>query len=198
MKTQKTDLTPEERAAIIKQIDAVVVGCLNDTGRAGIQNLTKHIKDIGFFTAPSSRKYHSAYEGGLARHSFDVLQEMYRLTKRLKVTIPEDNMIIAALLHDVCKAGAYIKTGDTYDRNPDHPKGHAQLSLSIIKEFIELTPIEEAMIKYHMGVWGTIEHSSSRGEYTLKDLTTALNAHPEVKIMCMADDIASLMEAAGK
>ena len=66
---------------------------------------------------------------------------------------------IAAICHDLCKVGTCILKDDgTYSWNKQAPKGHASLSIKRASEFIKLEPIEEMMIRFHMGLYGCYEY----------------------------------------
>ena len=66
-----------------------------------------------FFTAPSSTRYHNAFEGGLLRHSLNVYHCLvaYLERKRVKneygLSVSAETAAIVALLHDVCKVNFY-------------------------------------------------------------------------------------------
>ncbi len=142
---------------------------LESTGREGIDKLIAWLDKEGFFASPASTKYHGCYEGGLMNHSVGVYELLINLSvnplKLDQTTSPGQdpfklepaNLIIAALLHDVCKVGAYIGTEKPYKWNRQQPKGHATLSIQRISQFIKLDEIEELMIRYHMGVYGLNE-----------------------------------------
>lgn len=93
------------------------------------------------------------------------------------LTVTTHNITIACLLHDVCKVGLYLptKTGSKskypYYTNKQHPKGHGELSITVIKETgFELDKIEELMIRFHMGIYGTFEMGDYCAEYPLKNV----------------------------
>ena len=70
----------------------------------------------GFVRMPASCRKHNCYEGGLAKHSLTVCQMAQMLREQilsirpdLAPLLPMDSVIIASLLHDVCKSGIYQK-----------------------------------------------------------------------------------------
>lgn len=150
-----------------ERITALLLG----TQRDGMEVMIEHLNGHGFFESPASTRFHGAHKGGLAEHSLAVYELMVEFDDRLDVCtglapgqkpLPteEENIIIACLLHDICKVGAYIPTPDgknPYRWNKGQPKGHATLSIERIKLHIELTDIEELMVRYHMGVYGLRE-----------------------------------------
>ncbi len=204
------------------------------TKREGIGELVKELVHTGFFNAPASTKFHGCYKGGLAKHSLRVYELLARYVAELKLNkalspgqkpleVAIDSIVIAALLHDVCKIGAYIGDEKPYKWNKQQPKGHALLSIKRIKAFIKLTPLEELMITYHMGVYGLNEFyedgSWQTGEYPLrgdhtndkhltkeesqaarygKSLANAWYHNPIVKLMYFCDELATLEEKASE
>ncbi len=68
-------------------------------------------------------------------------------------------------------------------------KGHSLLSLERIKKHIKLTDLEEAMIKFHMGVYG------EGYEYTVADWRRATNIHKAVQVFASADMESTMMES---
>jgi hypothetical protein len=168
---------------------------LKSTNREGIDELISWLESSGFFQSPASTKYHGCFSGGLLKHSMNVYDLLVNFNDQIKLNIPQDSMIIASLLHDVCKVGAYLGSSKPYQWNKKHPKGHAVLSIGIIKKFIQLTDLEEKMIQYHMGVYGLNEFDG-KGEYTLRGggLANAWYHFPAVKIIYFCDEIATLQE----
>ena len=130
---------------------------LESTHREGINCLIGYLVQEGFFKAPASTKFHGSYEGGLAKHSYRVydLLTQHDTMKLDAISSPgqkpylitDASLVIAALLHDVCKVGAYIGDEKPYKYNKENPKGHALLSIERIKNHIELTLLEELMIR---------------------------------------------------
>lgn len=178
------------------RIEALLGG---ETARAGMCELLEWLEEAGFYTSPASSRFHGAYKGGLAHHSLNVFERLNVMVLSLGIDVPKESVIIAALLHDVCKVGAYLESDTAksgYCFNKEQPKGHAVLSIERIKKFIELTDIEEKMIRYHMGVYGLNEFEARSGEYPLRGggLANAWNHHPAVKLMYFADELATLGE----
>lgn len=215
-----------------KKVKDQIIELLMSTKREGIESLIKYLTESGFFESPASTRFHGSYAGGLAKHSLRVYELLYSHALNLEfgvvrspgknpLPIEWKNVIIAALLHDVCKAGAYIGGEKPYKWNKDQPKGHALLSIERIKKHIKLTELEELMIKYHMGVYGLNEFYSEddwqSGEYSLrgdhtndeemskeeskaarygKSMANAWYHNPIVKVMYFCDELATLEEKA--
>lgn len=147
------------------------------TKRKGIQSLIDYLDESDFYTIPASKQYHNTEKGGLAKHCISVYKTFSNMLIHLKInTVPHDSIIICSLLHDLCKI------------TPKSRK-HAKMSIFRILDFIELTPLELTIIKFHMGYYYTTEFTNNRfGEYTLAELTTAQN-NPIVKLFHWCDDM---------
>jgi len=119
------------------------------------QELVKALSRTTFYEDPASAKFHGNYPGGLSDHSDNVEKNLYHLTKKLLLKWQDkESFLIIPLAHDVCKIGLYIPDGKGgYTYNKDQPPGHGDLSVKMVKEWIELTPEEEACIRYHMGAF---------------------------------------------
>ena len=192
----------EQKSIVVDTLKIRIIQALGATNREGIANLVAWLEANDFFTSPASTKFHGAYKGGLSHHSYNVYTALSMYDRMLKLETPRESLIIAGLLHDVCKIGAYIGDAKPYQWNPNHPKGHATLSIARIRQFIELTDLEEKMILYHMGIYGLVEFQDPgkehRGEYTLrnKGMANAWYHHPIVKVMYFCDELATLEEKA--
>ena len=154
-----------------------IIELLESTGREGMGQLIAYLDESGFFEAPASSRFHGSYDGGLADHSFRVYELLFEMAGHFKldekvgfgqmpIKIKPENLVIAGLLHDLCKIGAYQKTkaGDGWTNNKAKEIGHAKLSISRIKKFIELDKLEKMMIRYHMGLYGTHEFQDKEGD----------------------------------
>lgn len=132
-----------------------------------------------FFTAPSSTRYHGAYEGGLVEHSVNVYeclkdylsrprtQELYRME------YTPETIAVTALLHDICKVNFYAvdyrnakNAQGVWERVPYYtirdtlPYGHGEKSVYMIQGFMRLTREEAFAIRYHMGFSGNEDKNS--------------------------------------
>ncbi len=185
----------------------IIIELLRSTKRSGIDDIINYLIEGGFFESPASRDNHGDRKGGLASHSLRVrelllsYQQAFRLSrikergqKPLKIT--KATLIIAPILHDVCKVGMYIGRKKPYKLDPDRDRGHAALSIERIDEYIDLTDLEEMMIKYHMGVYGLEEFDENTGEYGLRggQMAYAWYHNPIVKIMYFCDEQATFEE----
>ena len=148
---------------------------LLSTNREGITNVINKLEELGFFKAPASTKFHLNYEGGLLEHSMNVcdmaleLREVIiRKKKGLRDSLPKESVIIAALLHDVCKADIYkpaVKRQKNehgvwcdvpgYDVDySNFPVGHGEKSVIwLLQNGLKLTADEIMAIRWHMTAW---------------------------------------------
>jgi hypothetical protein len=194
-----------------KDVRETIGTLLVSTGRKNIDKLLGYLECDDFFESPASTRFHGCYTGGLAKHSLGVYKILCQYYKGFDashnfgaITMPvtTENLIIAGLLHDVCKIGAYLGVEAPYKWNRAQPKGHALLSLIRIAGYIELQPIEELMIRYHMGPYGLFEFEPGKGEYPLrgekgkskeerygKSLANAWYHNPIVKLMYFCDEL---------
>lgn len=144
------------------------ISLLNTVQRDGIGDLIKWLEETDFFNAPASRAYHGAHAGGLCEHSLNVYDEFTRLISAYpEVQSPDDSVIIAALLHDLCKVNFYAiekrnrknESGqwESYDAYTIKEKfcygGHGSKSVFLAQHFIKLTPEEAVAINCHMSCW---------------------------------------------
>ncbi len=208
---------------------------LRTVKRDGIEDLIAWLEASGFFIAPAAMKHHGCYPGGLVAHCLSVYNKIIymdnvfqfmakpNIDARAKpLPLTADNFVIAAICHDLCKVGTCIGKDDgTYYWNKSAPKGHARLSIQRASEFIKLTPIEEMMIRFHMGTYGLHEFydpskwDAKNGEFHLrgdhracqgmskeesqafrygKSLANAWYHNPIVKFFYFADELATQSE----
>ena len=82
---------------------------LKTVKREGIDELIKFLEKSDFFKAPASTRFHGSREGGLVEHSLKVYEILKHKVKNNieKMDIPEESIIIIALLHDICKTNFY-------------------------------------------------------------------------------------------
>lgn len=99
------------------------VELLLSTAREGIEDVIVELGKLGFFEAPASTKFHMSRPEGLLEHSMNVCrvalrirEEMIDMRPELADKLPVDSVIIASLLHHVCKSDIYKPT-ITYKKN---------------------------------------------------------------------------------
>ena len=164
---------------------------LLSTKRPGIKELVEWLNNSDFKVAPASSRYHGSYEGGLLEHSINVYNELLREKDLIKLfNIGWDSLIIAALLHDICKVNYYkrdfknVKKNGAWVQEPYYsvddflPIGHAEKSVIIIQQFIKLNEVEIAMIRGHMGGFVSDPYFNPSQLY---------NKYPEALLLHIAD-----------
>ncbi len=179
---------------------------LRSTKRDGIEGLIEFIRKSDFYTAPASTRYHSCHEGGLLEHSlnvYDCLNTKCKGELWSEMNVTEANIIITALLHDLCKSyyyGTEIKNKKVYSEHgtksdsngrfdwvsaPAYvvddkiPYGHGGKSVMMIEEFIKLEPVERYAIRWHMGFTEPKENWNTLG--------VAIRKYPLVLAMHTSD-----------
>ena len=181
---------------------------LMSTNRPGMDKVIEYIRRTDFYNAPASAKYHSNYETGLLDHSLMVynlaeafFEKMKMIDPELAVSIPEESIIVSALLHDVCKICFYRKTikwkknehndwmqYDGYEIEDSFPIGHVEKSvIMLLKLGLDINPCEMLAIRYHMGFWG---ESNSEFKIAMK---SAIKMCPLVVLLQQADCAATMM-----
>lgn len=116
-----------------------------------------------FYYAPAAKKYHDNYPGGLFDHCLGLYRELKDLKVKMNKNWTEEEMIVIAFGHDLCKVGLYVATVSedrvvTYDINPDRmnkDEGHGVRSLSILAQVCPelLNDRIAKCIVCHMGMW---------------------------------------------
>lgn len=162
----------EQEAAAMEKNREAFMALWNEyvKGRKGDKAVLRYLEEAGFFTSPASTKYHGAFPGGLCYHSVNVATEVLGIMAQHQ--LEDENMnasaVTCALLHDICKAGAYRQTTKR-QRGPDGkwqdvpayeyddsglPLGHGEKSLFLLQRLgMELTDQEAAAIRWHMGAY---------------------------------------------
>ncbi|MGN1310286.1 MAG: HD domain-containing protein [Clostridia bacterium] len=141
-----------------------IIELLKSTNREGMDKLIEFLEKSDFFKAPASTKFHGDHEGGLAEHSFKVYEILKEKVKIAGLDIPEETIIISALLHDICKTNFYKidyrnakNSLGVWEKVPYYtiedtiPYGHGEKSVMMLTEYIKLTNDEKYSIRWHMG-----------------------------------------------
>lgn len=182
---------------------------LRSTKRDGIEDVITDIEELGFFTAPASAGHHLNVEGGLVLHSINtckaalaIWEGMKPLEPSLATEVKRDSIIIASLLHDVCKSDIYKRSvkkrknalGQWEDCEgykvsyKDFPMGHGEKSVILLMcSGLDLSDDEMLAIRWHMGAWG-INMNSYEDE---RCYDTARALYPLVSIIQTADGLAA-------
>ena len=193
----------------MKKMKERFVKLLRSTERRGIEEVINYLEESGFFIAPASTNHHLNCECGLMKHSLNVYDMAMALRETIVARkpevaekIPEKSIIIAALLHDTCKANIYKKTqkwkkdnqgnwelNDTYETDYSRlPVGHGEKSVIMLLSLgLELTIDEIVAIRWHMGAWDLAFQS-----YEAKgNINVAGRYCPLLSLIQAADNISS-------
>lgn len=132
-----------------------IIGLLKQTGRENIDKVVEWMEQNRFFESPASISHHNAFYGGLATHSFEVYEEAVKLNAEREEPLPEDSVVLCALLHDLCKSNLYYydkKARSMKKRQEIADQGHGIRSVKILKSCgLPLSREEELAIWWHMG-----------------------------------------------
>lgn len=140
-----------------------------------MDEVINQLEELGFFQAPASSKFHLNHEGGLLEHSLNVCkvglmlrEQMLLLKPDLEESLNKESVIIASLLHDICKADIYQKCirkrkdrlgqwvdYETYELDySDFPLGHGEKSVIVLLRMgLDLSDDEIMAIRWHMSAW---------------------------------------------
>ena len=187
---------------------------LLSTKREGMETVIKHLDRLGFFVAPASTKFHLNVKGGLMQHSWNVCntalmlrEQMIAMNPDLEGKLPEESVVLASLLHDVCKSNIYKeallnrKNDQGYwEKVPGYevdytslPLGHGEKSVIMLLTLgLKLTKDEMLAIRWHMTAWELAFQSPEQKA----NLQKAREIAPLCAIVQAADGLASaLLEA---
>lgn len=182
---------------------------LRSTKREGIDYVIEDLEKGGFFEAPASAGHHLNVEGGLCQHSLNTCKAGLMIYEGLKNLdgasageVKRESVIIATLLHDVCKTDIYKKTikkhknklGQWEDAEgynvsyKDFPMGHGEKSvMMLLLSGLDLHDDEMLAIRWHMGAFGL--NMNSYEDQRCYD--TARQAYPLCCIVQCADSMAA-------
>lgn len=160
---------------------------LSQVKRPGMQNLIHYLLNSNYFYSPASTKYHNNFYGGLNLHGINVYKLFVPRNRALSNPIPRESEVLVSLCHDLCKVGYYYHNGAKWKGKRDHQmnSAHGVLSVQILKQFIELTPEEEAIIKFHMGLFSVYGYGK---EYSAEELHKMISKYPSVQVFASCDN----------
>ena len=168
----------------LEQKKETCLALLRSTKRPNIENLITHITKMGYFEAPGSEKHHR-FKGGLLSHSLETYDEAMLLREKKIAegfsleSMPIESVIIAALMHDLCKADVLRFNHRVVDVIR-HSKGHSARSIRQIGySGFRLTTDEKVAILWHMGGKRLLEDEQEREEF--------FRTHPLCDIILKAD-----------
>ena len=196
-----------------KEVKEEFLALLRSTEREGVEDVINDLEEAGFFIAPASAGHHLNVPGGLVKHSLNtckaalvVWEGMKTLDANLENEVDRNNVIIASLLHDVCKSDIYKPTVKKHKNSmgiwedvPGYkvtykgfPMGHGEKSvIQLLCSGLAMTDDEMLAIRWHMGPWGL--NFNSYEDQRCYD--TAQEMYPLVTIIHAADSLAAgLME----
>ena len=174
--------------------------------RSGSQRLLDYLcSDASdFFTAPSSTRFHGAYEGGLVQHSVNVYHCLVDYLNRPRtkelyhMDYSEESVALVSLLHDICKLNFYVvdyrnakSEKGVWEKVPYYkiednlPYGHGEKSVYIISSYMRLSREEAFAIRYHMGF------SNASGSEQINNVGRAFEMFPLALALNVADMEAS-------
>ena len=183
---------------------------LRSTKREGIDYVIGDLEHDGFFEAPASAGHHLNIAGGLCQHSLNVChaalmiyEGMGKLDPASAGKVKRESVIIASLLHDVCKTDIYHRTvkkrknkvtgmwedtegyGISYKK---FPMGHGEKSvIQLLLSGLALQDDEMLAIRWHMGAFG-LNLNSYEDE---RCYDTARMEYPLCSIVQCADSLAA-------
>lgn len=185
------------------------VELLKSTQREGVEYVIEDLESLGFFEAPASSTQHLNYDGGLVEHSLNVYDMAVMLKDQiiarrpdLEKLLPTESIIIASLLHDVCKADIYRKVMrrrkdaiGTYEEYQAYevdysnlPIGHGEKSvIMILRSGMYLEDDEVIAIRWHMSAWDLPFQSFELS----KSLNVARDKSPLCSLIHTADTLAA-------
>ena len=188
---------------------SAIVTELKKTNRDGIENLINYLEhDTDFKTAPASTKFHLCEMGGLAEHSLNVLRFARLVNTTMDNICPDNNIIIAALMHDLCKTNYYVM-GEEWDKDwkektnqwrkkkiwkveEKEPLGHGEKSVILANRHIQLTTEEMAAIRWHMTGFDAGIHFNYPSGFPYRE---SMNRYPLLKVIILGDEMAELYES---
>lgn len=192
-------------------------------GKTPAARMLDWLEEHSFFSTPASSSvmYHNAFPGGLAFHSINVYDMMAAENRLMaespfssSAPYPDGVIAVVALLHDICKCGAYRMNDGT---NPSKPPSeypylwskefikrngheHGELSARIVKSIIGIGEEEEKAIEWHMGMFdhrlsgaGKLRTSELRNRYleARRQFDEAWSMYPLVPMTVSADAMAA-------
>lgn len=182
---------------------------LRSTGRENIEYVIEDLETWGFFEAPASVKNHFNFPGGLLEHSLSVYDAAVMLREGilkarpdLEEKLPMDSVIIAALLHDTCKANIYRIVSrkrkneigvwedfEEYEVNYSNlPMGHGEKSVvMLLRSGLDLEDDEILAIRWHMGPWA-VDNTQIEQDRSYR---TAVAQTPLLPLIHTADTVSS-------
>ena len=184
---------------------------LRETKREGIDYVIEDLEKGGFFEAPASAGHHLNVPGGLCEHSLNVCHAGLAIWEGMKGLdaasmgeVKRESIILATLLHDVCKMDIYKRTvkkrknklGQWEDAEgynvsyKDFPMGHGEKSvILLLLSGLQLNDDEMCAINSYEDERC---YDTARIEYPLCAIVQAADSLAAAIIETTAEDIDSL------
>jgi len=164
-----------------------VLNLLSEVKRPGISDLIEYLEESSYFLSPASTKYHNNFYGGLCLHSLKVTNMFLPRINKIENSLTRESAILCGLLHDTCKIGYYNNINGEWKSSKNHAANglHGVLSVELAEQYIKLTPEEEAVIKFHMGLFSVYGYVK---EYSAEELYEAISKYPSVQIFASCDN----------
>lgn len=168
-----------------------IYSLLEKVEKVSVKKLLRYLNSSGFFYRPSSGKRHHNFPGGLAEHSLGVFRiveewnnmtpderrnsELYKFNLYnkhvscdiFKEKMNHDDMVIASICHDLCKAKHYYFEGRIIKKHHSDSLGGKHASISV--ERLEVNGIkgencEEMLLAVlkHMRLFSTPHSNKER------------------------------------
>ena len=82
-----------------------------------------------------------------------IYSDVYKIASELNNELSHDSLVIAGILHDICKASKlYYDADGNIQRRHTHIKGHGRRSIKLLEKCgLSLTEDERLAIRWHMG-----------------------------------------------
>lgn len=190
LKGDTVGISAEVRARAAAEVESL----LRETQAEGVERLVAWLRDSRFYTAAASDNDHNNFGGGLLCHSLNVCREALRLWEgKVRVgsltgeQVPRRSVVLASLLHDVCKEDVYLYRDGRWVRDPErYSLGHGRRSVEILRGLgLGLTADEETAIRWHDGA---IDIDYKRGGDAARDAYNEAYARtPLLQIVHTAD-----------
>ena len=129
--------------------------------RCNVDNVLNFLQFNGFYTAWASTSYHCNYEGGLCKHTLNVIDYALKLADTFDSDVSRESIVLCAVCHDWGKMNYYVpnllKSGNVSGTKPMKIdptlmiKNHAMRSLNMASKFFDLTESEKVCILSHDG-----------------------------------------------
>lgn len=182
---------------------------LRSTNREGIEYVIEDLERDGFFEAPASAGHHLNVPGGLCQHSLNtcraglmIYEGLGKIDAASAGEVKRESVIIATLLHDVCKTDIYKRSVKKKKNNlgqwedvegykvtyKKFPMGHGEKSvMMLLLSGLDLHDDEMLAIRWHMGAFGLNLNSFE----DVRNYDTARSLYPLCCIVQCADSMAA-------